>query len=67
MTQIYEHNPAMAPVVMALIVVGLFQLGRRFRNRRSRLKIYTWSLAVLFVLTLLQALQALILLLGASS
>ncbi len=58
----YALGTATAPILMALVVVGLFQAGKRFRNRRSRLKIYTWSLAVLLFLVLLQALQLLILL-----
>jgi len=31
------------------LVVGFFQMFRKLRNRRSRLKVYTWSLFVLLI------------------
>ncbi len=30
-------------VLFAMLFVGIFQLGRRFRNPRSRWRIYAWS------------------------
>ncbi|WP_027328396.1 hypothetical protein [Marinimicrobium agarilyticum] len=43
------------PIIFSAIVVGLFQIGRRFRSRRSRWVVYTWTMGVLFVIALLQA------------
>ena len=33
----------LSPVFFALVIVGLFQIGKRFRNSRSRLKIFCWT------------------------
>lgn len=43
------------PIIFSAIVVGLSQIGRRFRNLRSRWMVYTWTMGVLFVIALLQA------------
>jgi hypothetical protein len=37
------------PVVFGLLVVVSFQLFKKFRNHRSRWKIYCWTVAVLFI------------------
>jgi hypothetical protein len=41
----------MSPVMQGLIVVGLFQIGARFRNQRSRLNIYVWVLFLIFLVS----------------
>lgn len=47
----------LAPVIMALILVGAFQIGKGFRNRRSRVKIYTWTQFAFLIIAVLQILQ----------
>lgn len=45
------------PIVFGLLVVAFFQLFKRFRNNRSRWKIYGWTVAVLLVSNLVQLAQ----------
>ena len=40
-------------LILPLLIVGLFHLGRRFRNQRSRTKIFIWSSVVNFVVLFL--------------
>lgn len=45
--EIYGY--ALSPMLFAALIVGLFQFGKRYRNPRSRIKIYCWtSLITLF-------------------
>ncbi|WP_444946499.1 hypothetical protein ACJJIP_06830 [Microbulbifer sp. VTAC004] len=39
----------LAPIIMGLIVVVFFQIGKPFRNSRSRCKILLWSQIVLIL------------------
>lgn len=34
---------ALAPPLVGFCVVGFFQIGKRFRNKRSRYRIFLWS------------------------
>lgn len=47
-------------IIMALICVVLFQLLKRFRNQRSRWKIYCWSIAVISLSTVVTTIQAVV-------
>jgi len=52
--QVFEKKGEFAgfitgPVVIALIIVGIFQIWKRFRNLNSRLKIYCWTALVLLI------------------
>lgn len=46
-----------APIIVSFLIVAFFQIFKKFRNRRSRWKIYCWSLVVVCVSTLAQILQ----------
>ncbi len=37
----------LAAPILACLVVGIFQIGKSYRNWKSRLKIYCWSLVIL--------------------
>jgi len=37
------------PIILGLLVVAIFQLAKRFRNNRSRWKIYTWTMAIMLI------------------
>ena len=37
---------ALAPILLGFVVIGLFQIGKRFRNTRSRYKIFLWCQAM---------------------
>lgn len=39
----------LAPLLVGGIVVGLFQIGKRFRNSRSRCKIFLWCQVFFFI------------------
>ena len=39
----------LGPILFGLFVVAVFQIGLRFRNQRSRWKIYCWTLAILLL------------------
>jgi len=39
----------MGPMIWGFLVVGLFQIGNRFRNTRSRYKIFLWAQVFFFV------------------
>ena len=41
---------ALAPILLGCVVIGLFQIGKRFRNTRSRYKIFLWC-QVIFILS----------------
>ncbi len=45
---------ALALIVIDLLVVMIFQIGKRFRTKHSHLKIYFWMLSVLLVSNLIQ-------------
>ena len=51
---------AFGAVILALIIVGVFQLGQRFRNRRSRYKIFMWCQIVILLITTFSAVTAFI-------
>lgn len=38
-----------APLLMGGLVVGIFQIGKRFRNARSRCKIFLWCQVFFFI------------------
>lgn len=48
-----------APILVGLVVVALFQFAQKYRNSRSRWKIYCWTLLVLFVVSVSQLFQIL--------
>lgn len=39
----------LAPLLLGGIVVGIFQIGKRFRNSRSRYKIFLWCQIFFFI------------------
>lgn len=39
----------LAPIIMGIIIVALFQIGKPFRNSKSRCKILLWSQVVLML------------------
>ncbi|MBC6905240.1 hypothetical protein DWB84_07165 [Saccharophagus sp. K07] len=45
----------LAPILLGGFVVGIFQIGKRFRNSRSRYKIFLWC-QIIFVISLLTSL-----------
>lgn len=45
----YSIGGAITPVWFACIFVGLFQLGKGFRNTRSRYKIFLWCQILFFL------------------
>ena len=45
------------PIIFGLLVVALFQLFKKFRNHRSRWKIYGWTVALLLISNLVQLAQ----------
>jgi len=47
-------------VVMAFLVVAIFQIFKRFRNQRSRWKIYCWSIFIVCFSSTLRFLQDLV-------
>lgn len=40
---------ALATIIWGLIIVGLFQIGKSYRNQRSRYKIYLWCQIIFFI------------------
>jgi len=42
---------------MGMIVVGLFQIGKKFRNQKSRWTIFNWTLVVLLVVRISEIVQ----------
>lgn len=42
---------AIAPIIFGGLVVGLFQIGKRFRNTRSQYKIFLWCQVFFFIST----------------
>jgi|GEM_PF-2955706 hypothetical protein len=40
-----------------LVIVGLFQIGRSYRNQRSRYKIFAWSELVIIIIWILSILM----------
>jgi len=44
----YAIGGAIAPIIWGCIIVGLFQIGKRFRNSRSRCKIFMWCQVLFF-------------------
>lgn len=44
---------AVGGIIWPLIVVGLFQIGKGFRNEKSRYKIFMWTGFVLLVILIL--------------
>ena len=40
---------ALAAIIWGLIIVGLFQIGKSYRNQRSRYKIYLWCQIIFFI------------------
>jgi len=39
----------LAPIIMGIIIVAIFQIGKPFRNSKSRCKILLWSQVVLIL------------------
>jgi len=42
---------ALGPLILGGLIVLIFQIGKGFRNRRSRYLIFTWCQAILFFST----------------
>ena len=42
----YLIGSTAAPALLSCLIIGLFQIGKRFRNSRSRLKILSWCMFV---------------------
>ncbi len=40
-----------APIILCLIIVGLFSIGKQFRNSRSQTKIVLWTSLVMILST----------------
>lgn len=55
---------ALATIIWGLIIVGLFQIGKSYRNQRSRYKIYLWC-QIIFFITQLFALVKIVMATGA--
>lgn len=53
----YAWGGSLVPFIFAAIIVGLFQIGKKFRNVRSRIKIFAWSLVFFLVLNVGQFLK----------
>lgn len=51
---------ALGPIIWGIIIVGLFQIGKRFRNQKSRYKIYLWCQIVFFVTQTIELVKLLI-------
>lgn len=45
----YLIGGAITPLLIGCIIVGLFQIGKRFRNSRSRCKIFLWCQVLFFL------------------
>ena len=48
------------PMVFGLLVVVFFQIFKKFRNHRSRWKIYCWTLAILLISNLARLAQTIV-------
>ncbi len=46
-------------IVMALMAVAIFQIFKRFRNQRSRWKIYSWTIFIVCLSNLIRLAQGL--------
>ncbi len=48
---------AIGPIVFGLLVALLFQIFGKYRNSRSRWKIYSWTLAILLISNFVRLVQ----------
>lgn len=53
----YLVGSIFSPILLSAIVIGLFQIGKRFRNSKSRLIIYCCCMALFFLSSVNQFVQ----------
>lgn len=51
---------ALGTIIWGLIIVGIFQIWKKFRNQKSRYKIYLWCQIVFFITQIMALIKALI-------
>ncbi len=47
-------------IILALLVVAIFQLFKRFRNQRSRWKIYSWTIFIVCLSNIIRYVQSVV-------
>ena len=55
----YSVGQTIMPFVLSGVVVFIFQIGKSFRNNKSRLKIYSWTMLISFFSSIFNFIQML--------